>query len=78
MNTLKCQDCRFFDPIKPGRVSKASHGRCVKRSTYPGHQSAGQVFPAGAVREADPKVPAKPFVVEADGVVTTCTLAARK
>ncbi len=79
MNKLPCGSCAYFDPIggtAPGK--RVSHGQCVKRSVYPMKEAPGQAFPAGVQRMTDPKLPAKPFVVEFSGIISHCTFAKAK
>lgn len=73
MNTTKCKDCRFFDPIDTGRTKEPKHGWCAARSIYPTKESVGQVFPPGVKRMTDPTKPAKPVIVSANGVVVHCS-----
>lgn len=73
MNTLKCMQCRFYDPIKSAKRPNASHGWCAVKSIYPFKEGPGQQFPSGVRRVDSPEKPAKPMIVRGDEVVTPCT-----
>jgi hypothetical protein len=70
-NKLKCKDCRFYDSIGAKGRGSDSHGRCAVKSVYPAKEGPGQVFPDGVRRVAEGEL-AKPFVVEADKVISSC------
>lgn len=78
MNTLKCENCRHYDPIKSGRSKTAFHGWCSVKSVYPFKEGSGQLFPPGVRRADSPESPAKPEIVEGAKVVRTCTQAVKK
>lgn len=77
-NTLKCKDCKHYDPITPPKGRVGSHGWCVKRSKYPFKEGPGQTFPDGAQRVASAETPAKPYIVTNTGVVASCLTATPK
>ena len=73
MSSIKCKECRYFDPIKSVRSKVAEYGWCAIKSTYPTYEEIGQVFPPGVKRAEDPTQPAKPVIVKGEGVVANCT-----
>lgn len=72
-NDKKCSDCDAYDPILHG-MKETRMGWCVKRSLYPYMDSAGQVTPPGAQRVTRAEDPAKPYIVEKDGIKQDCNL----
>lgn len=78
MNTVKCGDCKFYDPLVSGHVKRPAHGWCAARSTYPMKEGPGQVFPPGVKRMTSEGKPSKPFIVTGAGIVETCTQVVRK
>jgi len=76
-NELKCKDCRFYDRIGAAGRGANTHGRCAVKSKYPAKEGPGQVFPDN-VRRVEEGALAKPFVVEADKIITACVQASPK
>lgn len=73
MNKLKCKDCRHYDVIRSGQSNNPQHGWCAIRSIYPMHEElGGRLFPPGVRRMDRPDAPAKPEIVEGNGVVPGC------
>lgn len=69
-----CNTCKNYDPITVRDGKDAGrHGRCAAQSTYPAVEQPGQKFPPGVKRAALGE-PAKPVIVEGDGLVAACTL----
>jgi len=72
MNQLRCQDCKFYDPILPPRGKQNTHGWCSQCSVYPFKEGPGQRFPPGVKRVKEPGLPARPRIVRADELVDYC------
>lgn len=73
MNKVKCKDCRHYDVIRSGQTKNPQHGWCAARSVYPAKEEhGGPVFPPGVKRVEREDQPAKPFIVEGNGVVGNC------
>lgn len=71
MNSIKCKDCRFFlqRKVVKGQSTRPSwNGYCVK-------QSSG--VPDNWELDPSPKIE-KPFIVDANGVVTLCPHASKR
>jgi hypothetical protein len=77
-NTLRCSECKYFDPVTPPKGHTASHGWCVARSLYPFKEGPGQVFPPSARRVDSPEKLAKPVIVRTDEVVAACPQALKR
>ena len=71
-NALKCKDCRFYDRIGAKGRGPDTHGRCAAKSAYPAKEGPGQVFPDN-VRRVEEGALSKPFIVEGDKVIASCT-----
>lgn len=74
MNTIKCGNCKLFDPILGPHEKPKRHGQCIPRSKYPAVEGPGQVFPAGVARVAVGQR-AEPFVVRREQLVEACEYA---
>jgi len=73
MNKVKCKDCRHYDVIRSGQSNNPQHGWCSVKSIYPMQEElGGPVFPPGVRRMDRPDAPAKPEIVEGNGVVANC------
>lgn len=78
-NTVKCKDCRHYDVIKSGQTKFPQHGWCSIKSIYPMlEERGGPTFPPGVKRMDAPDKPAKPEIVEGNGVVVNCGMVSPK
>lgn len=71
-NTLKCSSCKFFDPIRSGKLKKVQYGWCAARSIYPYKEEKGQSFPPGVRRADSAETPATPYIVEGNQILAFC------
>ena len=72
LNNKNCGACNNFDPVLRG-TKDTSWGWCASKSEYPATEGPGQIFPLG-VKRVEAGVPAKPFIVKKNQVVTNCTV----
>lgn len=77
-NTIKCKNCRHYDPIRSGQTKNPQHGWCSVKSVYPFKEEIGQVFPPGVKRASAPEELAKPEIVEGNKVLPNCILVKAK
>jgi hypothetical protein len=74
MNKTKCKNCRNYDVIKSGQSKNPQHGWCSVKSIYPMKEEiGGRPIPPGVRRMEREDLPAKPEIVEGNGVVASCT-----
>ena len=79
MNAVKCKDCRHYDVIRSGQTKNPKHGWCAAKSIYPMKEEVGgPTFPPGVKRRESVDIPAKPEIVEGNGVVSTCSKVSAK
>lgn len=79
MNKVKCKDCRHYDVIRSGKSKNPQHGWCAINSIYPMKEElGGPTFPPGVRRMTSIDSPAKPRVVEGEGVVSNCAKVSSK
>jgi len=73
-NSIRCNQCRFYDIILGSYEKATKRGWCAKRSKYPAQEGPGQVFPPDVERVAVGQL-AEPFVVRGGSIISACPFA---
>jgi hypothetical protein len=81
VNTIACKDCAHFDQQYKYKGSKrlaSWYGWCRKRSEYPAHEwDPAQPFDVDVKRVSQGADRSKPFIVDANGIQTSCSVAVK-